>query len=148
MRVNQLFSSDPEISFHFEGTHVQGFCNQKALKLTKQIISLESKTLGQIQFVFCTDDHLVEINQEFLNHQDYTDTITFDYTEELNSLSGDIFISVDRVRENAEKYQQNMLTELYRVMAHGVLHLAGYKDKTPAEKEIMNEKEDYYLSLL
>ncbi|TVR40037.1 MAG: rRNA maturation RNase YbeY [Bacteroidia bacterium] len=148
MRISEIYSSRQEINFHFEDTDIHGFCKQKAQKFIETLISGENIALGQIQFIFCTDDYLLEINKRYLDHHTYTDIITFDYTEELNSLSGDIFISFDRVKENAKKYQQCILTELHRVMAHGVLHLAGYKDKTPAQKQTMRQKEDYYLSLL
>ena len=99
-----------------------------------------------INFIFCDDAYLLEMNQEYLKHDTFTDIITFDYGSS-EAVSGDIFISVDRIRENAAKLQQNALDELHRVMIHGILHLIGYKDKSPADKAQMTSKEDKYLSL-
>lgn len=101
---------------------------------------------GNLEISFMSDDALLKINQEHLNHDFFTDIITFEYNED-EILSGDILISVDRVRENANKFQVNFTDELHRVMIHGVLHLCGYKDKTEAEQLNMSAKEDYYLSL-
>lgn len=108
---------------------------------------LEGYLVGELGFVFCTDDYLNTINVEFLEHDSYTDIITFDYsTEEL--IAGEIYISTDRVIENAKLYQQNKNKEIHRIIIHGVLHLLGYKDKSQEEKGQMTSKEDYYLSLL
>ncbi len=109
-------------------------------------IEAEGHRAETIQFVFTSDDYLLDLNREYLDHDTYTDIITFDYCEgEL--IMGDIFISIDRVKENADKLNIPFLDELHRVMVHGVLHLCGYKDKSPGEKAQMTEKEDYYLSL-
>lgn len=110
----------------------------------KTVITKENKTLGEINYIFCTDEYLLEKNQTFLNHNTYTDIITFDYSEE-NQISGDIFISIERVKENARKFAVEFETELKRVMIHGVLHLIGYKDKSEDEQKLMREKENYYL---
>jgi rRNA maturation RNase YbeY len=110
------------------------------------VIGEEKKKTGDISFIFCSDEYLLGINQQYLEHDYYTDIITFDdVSGEL--ISGDIFISVDRVRENAEIYGQSFSDELHRIIIHGVLHLLGYKDKEPDQKEIMTGKEDYYLSV-
>ncbi len=112
----------------------------------KAVIGEEKKKTGDISFIFCSDEYLLGINQQYLEHDYYTDIITFDdVSGEL--ISGDIFISVDRVRENAEIYGQSFSDELHRIIIHGVLHLLGYKDKEPDQKEIMTGKEDYYLSV-
>ncbi|MEI6347152.1 MAG: rRNA maturation RNase YbeY [Bacteroidota bacterium] len=111
----------------------------------KSVVTEEKKRVGEISFVFCSDDYLLEINKQFLQHDYYTDIISFDYSEE-DLLSGDLMISIDRVKENAIEQKVDFLTELNRVMIHGVLHLIGYNDKLPKEKNIMREKEDYYLS--
>jgi rRNA maturation RNase YbeY len=111
----------------------------------KSVVTEEKKRVGEISFVFCSDDYLLEINKQFLQHDYYTDIISFDYSEE-DLLSGDLMISIDRVKENAIEQKVDFLTELNRVMIHGVLHLIGYSDKLPKEKKIMREKEDYYLS--
>lgn len=101
---------------------------------------------GDLEFSFMSDSALLKINEEHLNHDFYTDIITFEYNEE-KLISGDILISVERVRENSDKYDVAFRDELHRVMIHGVLHLCGYKDKSEAEELKMRAKEDYYLSL-
>ncbi len=110
------------------------------------IILSEGRKLGEIAFVFCTDEYLLEKNIQFLNHNTLTDVITFDYCEN-NTINGDILISIDRVKENSEIFEVDFLTELHRVMAHGLLHLLGYKDKTKEDARMMREKENYYLSI-
>lgn len=107
----------------------------------------EGKKPGEMAVIFCSDGYLQKINRKYLKREDYTDIITFDYCEG-NTLSGDMFISIDRVRENAEKYRVEFETELMRVLFHGILHLAGYNDKSPEEREEMRKKEDYYLKNL
>lgn len=114
-------------------------------KWLNQVISNESKREGDITYIFCDDDYLLEKNIRFLNHNTLTDVITFDYCEG-NSVSGDIFISIERVKENSEIFKVDFLTELNRVMVHGLLHLLGYKDKTERESNLMRKKENYYLS--
>ncbi|HLP11994.1 MAG TPA: rRNA maturation RNase YbeY [Flavobacteriales bacterium] len=113
--------------------------------LTKSIRS-EKHNPGEISFIFCSDKYLLKMNREHLNHDYYTDIITFDYCEN-KTVSGDIFISIDRVKDNAKKYGVTIKHELYRVMIHGILHLCGYGDKSAAKARIMRQKEDYYLSL-
>jgi len=111
----------------------------------KTVLEKEGKQVGDITYIFCSDEYLSLINKKYLNHSTYTDIITFDYSEE-GKVSGDIMVSIERVRDNAKKYKIAFETELGRVMAHGLLHLAGYKDKTKGEKEIMTTKEDSYLA--
>lgn len=106
-----------------------------------ETIEKEKKTCGQIAYVFCSDDFLLDLNQRFLNHNTYTDIITFDYSEG-KTLNGEIYISIDRVRENAQKFKVDFEKELLRVIIHGALHLAGYKDKSKEQKEKMRKKED------
>ena len=111
-----------------------------------QIIVNEVYTEGELNFVFCSDASLLKKNIEFLHHDTLTDIISFDYT--LGKLvSGDIFISIDRVKENAKLFKVSFDDELHRVMVHGILHYCGYKDKDKVDKELMRSKEDYYLSL-
>ncbi|MCZ4407718.1 rRNA maturation RNase YbeY [Cryomorphaceae bacterium 1068] len=108
--------------------------------------SKENVQIEQLDFIFCTDDDLLEINNKHLNHNYLTDVITFPYSEgEL--IAGDIFISIDRVKDNSSDLNTDSFDELCRVMIHGVLHLCGYHDKTEQEQAIMRNKEDYYLSL-
>jgi len=101
----------------------------------------ELKNVGEINYIFCDDEYLLEINQNYLDHDTYTDIISFDNTVG-NSLNGDIFISTERVEENAAEYNVDFLQELIRVIAHGMLHLCGYKDKSESESELMRRKED------
>lgn len=113
----------------------------------KQAITKEGYVLGEINFIFCSDNYLLNINQQYLNHNTFTDIVTFDNRESPEYISGDIFISIERVKENSIKFHSDFTTELRRVIIHGILHLAGYKDKSKADKEAMKQKEDYYISL-
>lgn len=110
------------------------------------LIDEEGCVLKELTYIFCDDEYLLKINQEHLNHDYYTDIITFDYDD--SELHSDLFISVDRVRDNAVQLNEPFKRELFRVIAHGVLHLCGYKDKTEKEEAEMRSKEDYYLSKL
>ncbi len=102
---------------------------------------------GDISVIFCSDDYLKQININYLNHDYYTDIITFDYSDK-NIISGDLFISIDRVRENADINNENFNREICRVIIHGILHLCGYNDKTSKEKEKMRKLEDVFLSTM
>ena len=113
----------------------------------KAITAEESREVGDITFVFCDDNYLLKINKEFLDHDTYTDIITFDYSVG-NEIISEIYVSTDRVEENAKKYKQTFENEIHRVMIHGILHLCGYNDKLAEEKQIMRDKENHYLSLL
>jgi len=110
----------------------------------KSIVMGEGKKMGEIAYIFCTDEYLLSLNRQYLRHQTLTDIITFDYSEK-SRVAGDIFISIDRVKENSIKYSRSYNEELARVMAHGVLHLLGYKDKTETDKAAMRVKEEQYL---
>tara|TARA_E500000331_G_C16739109_1_gene490094 strand:- start:9 stop:416 length:408 start_codon:yes stop_codon:yes gene_type:complete len=132
------------IAFEYLETEEITEINQNK-KWLNQVISNEAKEEGDITYIFCDDDYLHEKNIRFLNHNTLTDVITFDYCEG-NSVSGDIFISIERVKENSEVFKVDFLTELNRVMVHGLLHLLGYKDKTRRESNLMRRKENYYLS--
>ena len=135
-----------EIHFHHESVTAPDIGEDKIRRWFEQIAESEKQNLGELNFIFCSDDYLLKINQEYLKHDYYTDIITFDYSDEL--ISGDIFISLDRVRDNAKQLNESEDRELHRVMAHGVLHLIGYKDKTEAESREMRQKEEAALSLL
>ncbi len=106
-----------------------------------QVAVSENKTLGELSFVFCSDEFLLKINQDHLNHDTYTDIITFDYSDN-GLISGEIYISTERVKENAGRFSVSEINELHRVMAHGVLHLCGYGDKSEFETQLMREKEN------
>jgi len=111
------------------------------------VIKEEGKKIGELVYVLCKDEYLLEKNIQFLNHDTLTDVITFDYCEN-DLINGDILISTDRVEENAKTYEVNYLTELHRVMVHGLLHLLGYKDKKEKDAKTMREKENYYLNMI
>lgn len=113
----------------------------------KKVIQAEAKKIGDVSIVFCSDEYLLNVNQEYLNHDYYTDIITFDYVEG-SLINGDIFISIDRVAENAKEYNVAFEKELYRIIVHGFLHLIGYKDKLKTDKQLMTQKEDFYLEWL
>ncbi len=120
----------------------------KYQKWIKTIIEEHSFNLGYLNYIFCSDDHLLKINQEYLNHDFYTDIITFNMAEAPNTIEAEIFISVDRVNNNAAERGINPTREMARIIIHGVLHLLGYDDKTPLDKKAMQEKEEACLSLL
>ena len=109
------------------------------------VIKEEEKIIGELVYVLCNDEYLLKKNIQFLNHNTLTDVITFDYSEK-KIISGDILISTERVFENAKIFNVNYLTELHRVMVHGLLHLLGYKDKIEKDADTMREKENYYLN--
>lgn len=114
-------------------------------KLVSDIILSEGKKLGNITFIICDEDYLLEINQDFLNHDYHTDVITF-HSIRGNTISGEIFISFPMIKENAVKNLVDIRNEFYRVVAHGILHLCGYGDKTAEEIRTMRHKEDFYIS--
>jgi rRNA maturation RNase YbeY len=115
-------------------------------KWLKAVAAAEDRKVGELAFIFCSDDELLDINRRYLQHDYYTDVITFDYSEG-QTVSGDVFISLDTVCANAGTYRQTVADELRRVMLHGVMHLCGYGDSTPKEQKQMREKEDFYLSV-
>ena len=119
----------------------------KLVKWIGDVVSSEGFQVGEINYIFCDDSYLNKINQEFLNHDTFTDIISFDYTLG-KEVGGDIFISIERVLENAEKFNEVFETELHRVMIHGILHFMGYKDKTKKDKTLMRTKEDEKIFIL
>lgn len=114
----------------------------------KSAVEAEGYQLKELNFILCSDEYLLRINQDYLNHDTYTDVITFDNSEELKTIVGDIFISIERIKENAATFKHTIEQELCRVMIHGALHLLGYKDKGKAAKTKMTDREDHYLALL
>ena len=117
--------------------------NNRWLRL---VAESEIKRIGDISIIFCSDNYILDINQRYLQHDYFTDIITFDYCEG-DKLSGDLFISIDSVKENAMEYGSEFSDELNRVIVHGILHLIGYDDHTEEDVKVMRSKEDYYLSL-
>jgi rRNA maturation RNase YbeY len=128
------------ISFNYENDFI--LVNEELYSLwISNVILSENKKEGDINYVFCNDDFLLNINQKYLNHDTYTDIISFDYTVG-NELHGDIFISTERVLENASQYEVSFNEELLRVMSHGILHYCGYKDKSETDELTMRNKEE------
>lgn len=135
------------MAVHFSSSVKIKIPAQKILKAWVEKIALsEKRILKTLTYNFCSDEELFQMNKQFLNHNVYTDIITFDYSEE-KILSGEIYISVDRVKENAEKFKIAFADELMRVMAHGVLHLCGYKDKNPIQQQQMLAAENRAIKL-
>ncbi len=134
------------ISFAFQTTCT--LKNRTILKnWIKYTIEKNNKQIGEISYIFCSDEQLLEINKEFLNHDYYTDIITFDYSES-DIISGDLFISIDRIKDNAKTLGLSYQEELHRVIIHGILHLLGFKDKTDEESQNMRLLENECLSNL
>ena len=132
------------ISFNYE-TEFSLENEQQISNWISSVISEEEFREGEINYIFCDDDYLLKLNLEFLKHDTYTDIISFDYTvgKEIN---GDVYISIERVRDNANDFNVEFIDELNRVMVHGVLHYCGYKDKSEDEEKAMRLKENYYTS--
>ena len=134
-----------DIEFHFEEIDKIELSSYLKSWLTKSANN-EERAIGAINFIFCDDNYLLKVNQDYLNHDTFTDIITFDYCEE-DVLNSDIFISIERVLENAKELSISFIDELERVCIHGVLHLCGYPDKKEEDALIMRQKEDFYLTL-
>ncbi len=132
------------IEFHHEDISEIAFNKKDIKEKISNLIRTENKIPGDINIIFCSDQYILEVNKKYLNHDYYTDIITFDYVEG-NTISGDLFISKDRISENANTFAVDFFEELKRVIFHGILHLVGYGDKTPNEKIVMTEKENFYL---
>ena len=134
------------IEFHNEIEFV--LQNQGELqKWIKKVITSENKEMGEINYIFCSDEYLLERNIKYLDHDTLTDIITFNYCKG-KIITSDIMISIDRVKENSTIFDNPFSEELHRVMIHGILHLIGYDDKTEKEKKLMKEKENFYLKKL
>ncbi len=132
------------IQFFFE--NIPEIClDLKISDWIKNLILEEDKKVGKINYIFCDDEHLLQVNKDFLHHDYYTDVITFDYVKG-KTISADIFVSLPRISENATTLNKDFKIEFMRVLAHGILHLCGYGDKSSKEIAIMRDKEDFYLS--
>ena len=132
------------IQVHFQDAEPGEFPSINVSKYIQELITKERYACGEIGIILCSDRYLLNINKEYLGHNYYTDIITFDYVEN-NTINGDLFISIERVKENAKLFNTDFVNELWRVIFHGVLHLIGYNDKTEEEQKLMRGKEDYYL---
>lgn len=148
--INFDFRNKPMQKVHFY-FHDRSYAlkDRKKLKRTIDLIfEKEKRTLQKIDFIFCSDDYLIDINRKFLNHDYYTDIITFDLSTRKNQIEGEIYISIDRIKENARTIKTSIRNELCRVVFHGALHLCGYSDKTEKEINLMRKAEDKYLRSL
>lgn len=135
------------ISYQTDGVKMPDIKKKETTEWIKEVAAGYGKRVGEIAYIFCSDDKILEVNQQYLRHDYYTDIITFDYCEG-DRISGDLFISLDTVRTNAEQFEQPYSRELHRVIIHGILHLCGINDKGPGEREIMEAAENKALSLL
>lgn len=140
-------SNTSEIFFHKEDISFRFLHKEQIIQWIKEVAKKEKKSIGYINYIFCSDNYLLELNKDYLNHKTLTDIITFDNSDG-TLIESDIFISIERVRENAARFETTFQLELYRVLIHGVLHLCGYKDKKEEEKNLMREKENKYITLL
>lgn len=134
------------IQFFFEDVEIDNFNQTQIERWITECIANEGFNLGDINYIFCSDNYLLEINKSYLNHDYHTDIITFNYNDN-QTVNSDIYISTDRVLDNSKTYKVNFIEELNRVIVHGVLHLVGYNDKSLEEQAIMRSKEDFYLAL-
>jgi len=136
----------PKVSFFFDQVKFSLTKRTELKKFIEQLFKKEGRQLKSLNYIFCSDKKLLEINRQFLNHDYFTDIITFDLSENTDATSPEIYISIDRVRDNALNHDESFRTELHRVIFHGALHLCGYGDKTKAQILKMREREDYYLT--
>ena len=136
-----------KVQFFFADKNVT-LTNRRRLKsFISSIFKKENKSASSLTYVFCSDEYLLDINKQFLQHDYYTDIITFDLSSTKEVIEGEVYISIDRVKDNASQLGTSVKKELHRVIFHGVLHLCGYKDKKPADEKIMRATEDKYLKL-
>lgn len=136
-----------EISFHTQEIEMPTIDEELLSEWIEKVAALHNKNVGEIAYIFCSDEVILETNRQYLQHDYYTDIITFDYTQE-ETISGDLFIGVETVASNALKYQVPFNNELHRVLIHGILHLCNIDDKTPEQREIMEQEENKALSLI
>ena len=134
------------ISYSAEGVKFPNIKRRETTAWIKRVAATYGKKVGEVGYLFCDDEHILEVNNEYLGHDYYTDIITFDYCED-DVLNGDLVISLDTVRSNAELFNKDYNEELHRVIIHGILHLCGLNDKGPGERELMEAAEDRALKL-
>jgi len=138
-------NQDAKILFYFEDTKNFPFPEDDIREWIFFIVKKEKDTAGILNFIFCSDEYLLKMNQTYLGHDTLTDIITFDYREEYNNVSGDIFISIERIKKNAAIHKVSFMQEFCRIIAHGVLHILGYDDKIEKDRNLMRDKENYYM---
>jgi rRNA maturation RNase YbeY len=136
-----------KVSFHYIDVKFSFEHREMIKEFILRLFNKEGKKIESINYIFCTDEYLLSLNVEYLKHDTYTDIITFFYSEKDQPVLSDIYISIDRIRDNAKKFHTTFRNELMRVIFHGALHLCGYKDKKPAEQKLMRLKEEHYLKL-
>ena len=134
------------ITYQTEDMRMPAIRKRETSEWIKAVAATYNKKVGEVAYIFCSDEKILEVNRQYLEHDYYTDIITFDYTEG-NRISGDLFISLDTVRTNAEQFGQAYERELYRVIIHGILHLCGINDKGPGERELMEAAENRALAM-
>jgi len=139
-------SSTPTIRFHFL-SKVPLRDRVRLKSFLPSLFKKEKKQLAELQYIFCSDDYLLDINKQYLKHNYYTDIVTFDLSEEGQPINAEIYISVDRVKDNARSFGNTLKNELHRVIFHGALHLCGYKDKSRQDEKLMRKMEDQYLKI-
>jgi rRNA maturation RNase YbeY len=134
-----------KISFSYQQAYSGPKQKGRLRAFLAELAGREGYGIDQLGFVFCSDAYLLKINRDYLSHDTYTDIVTFDLRDTPGAIRGEVYISLDRIRENARTYGQPVTRELHRVIFHGLLHLCGYKDKLKAQRETMRQKEDFYL---
>lgn len=134
------------ISYYAEDVKLPAIKKRETSSWIKEVASGYNKKTGDISYIFCSDEKILEVNKQYLQHDYFTDIITFDYTEG-NVISGDLFISLDTVKSNAQQFNSSYEDELYRIIIHGILHLCGINDKGPGEREMMEKEENKALAL-
>ena len=138
----------PSIQIHHHEVEFEIHFPEKLLAWIQDAAKAEDCKITDLQYILVSDEFLLQLNKDYLNHDTYTDIITFDYSNAIKEIVGEIYISMDRIKENALKYKVKPHLEFSRVAIHGLLHLIGYNDKTPKQKEVMRQKENHYISLL
>jgi probable rRNA maturation factor len=145
LEISDFDTTDEPIIFNVEDIDFELPDSEAVIAWIHRVAASEDKRIGAVSYIFCSDDYLIELNKEYLNHDTLTDIITFPYSK--TPIEGDIFISIDRVKDNAKDFGVAFEQELKRVIIHGVLHLCGYGDKTKAQAAVMRQKEDTALAL-
>lgn len=147
LRFSEMKTADQKVYFHYL-KEAPFFNKKRKLKLFIESLFLKEKTrLSELHYIFCSDSYLLKINRDYLRHDFYTDIITFDLSHN-KEVTGEVYISVDRLKENAKTFGVSYSDEAYRLLFHGALHLCGYKDKTKSDKAMMKKKENFYLKLM
>lgn len=134
-----------KVSFHYADRQLNIPDKTGIKAAVEELFILEKRELDHIEYIFCSDEYLLEINKQYLQHDFYTDIVTFDLSEEKDETIGEVYVSVDRIKDNATKLKQPLKNEVLRVIFHGSLHLCGYKDKSDKDSKLMRSKEDFYI---